>query len=120
MRRLSAPLLVLSLCAAPTLAEEPPPKAPHCLSTSDIENLEVVDDYTILFHMVGGKVWKNTMADRCYGLGFERAVTYEVYGGELCGTTQIIHVMRRGSTCVLGPFEAFSPPPKNAEPAHSP
>lgn len=114
--KFSASLLpLLALCALPASADEAPKPPPRCISTQDISNIEVVDDYTILFHMAGGKIWKNTLQSQCHGLGFERAIAYETWGGDLCGNAQVIHVLRRGSFCVLGPFETYSKPPKADE-----
>lgn len=101
-------LLLMPFCAA--LADEAPRPPPRCISAQDISNTEVVDDYTILFHMAGGKIWKNTLKSQCHGLGFERAIAYETWGGELCGSSQVIHVLHRGSFCVLGDFEAYKKP----------
>ena len=111
-------LPLLPFCAA--LADEAPKPPPRCISATDISNTEVVDDFTILFHMGNGKIWKSTMADRCYGLGFERAISYEVWGGEICGNAQIIHVLHRGTFCNLGPFEAYTPPPKEGDTSPKP
>jgi hypothetical protein len=115
MRRLLiVPLLLLAACAedAPsgTLAERQPNV---CLSPSWIQNTQIVDDNTILFRMSDGKVWKNTLQDRCFGLWIEGGFAYEVRGGEICGNQQIIHVLRSHSICMLGPFTAYVPPPKD-------
>jgi hypothetical protein len=115
--KLPLPLLaLLSLCAPPAFADEAPKAPPRCISSQDIENMEVVDDYTILFHMRGGKIWKNTLKTQCYGLGFERAIAYETWGGELCANAQPFRVVRRGTFCTLGSFEAYrKQPPKDGD-----
>lgn len=76
MRR---PLMLLALLwVGPLMADEPAKKI--CLRPSDINNTVIVDDNTILFYMKGGKIWKNELEDRCYGLNIERAYAYEVHG----------------------------------------
>lgn len=110
------PLLpLLALCALPALADEKPSPPPRCIATHNIENLEVVDDYTILFHMVGGKIWKNTMTTQCHGLGFERGIAYESWGGEICANQQPFRVLRRGTFCILGSFSPYSKPEKDGD-----
>lgn len=115
---LSLPLPLLALLAfraQPAFAEETPKPAPRCISAQNIENLEIVDDYTILFHMAGGKIWKNTMTTQCHGLGFERAIAYETWGGEICANAQPFRVLHRGTFCVLGAFEPYSKPSGNSD-----
>jgi len=50
---------------------------------------------------------KNRLPERCYGLFDEGGFSCDVTGGSLCGNTQIIHVLRRGTPCVLGAFEPY-------------
>jgi len=118
MNRMPALLLLLTL---PALAagDPPAPGAPRCIPADDVSNAQVVDDRTILFHMTGGKIWKNTLPEPCHGLGFEQGIGYDINGGFICGNQQVIRVLRRGTLCVLGPFEPYEPP-KNSDPGHSP
>lgn len=87
----------------------------RCISARNIENLEVVDDDAILFHMARGKIWKNTLTTQCHGLGFERAIAYETWGGEICADAQPFPVLRRGTVCVLGAFEPYVKPAENSD-----
>ena len=112
-------LALLSFCALPAFADETPRPPPRCISSQDIENLEVVDDYTILFHMAGGKIWKNSMTTQCHGLGFERAIAYETWGGEICANAQPFRVLHRGSFCILGSFEPYQRPTKDGDTSSS-
>jgi hypothetical protein len=115
MRRvLMLSLILLAACAEEKpggkLAERPPNV---CLPASWIQNTQIVDDNTILFHMADGKVWKNTLEDRCFGLKIEGGFAYEVRGGEICGNQQVIHVLRSHAICMLGPFTPYVEPPKD-------
>ena len=79
----------------------------QCLRLRAIRRTEPLDDYTIIFHMRGGKVYKNSLPHRCFGLGFHRSFSYSVSTGVLCGI-DIIHVLEQGSfgaVCGLGDFE---------------
>ena len=117
----------LALCALPALAacaaqagmeEEPDIRAPlavatgepqRCLPNGSITRQTVHDDYTIDFQ-IGGRLYRSTLPQRCPRLGFEKAITYEVRGGQLC-TPQIFYVLdgvgggfQRGPACAFGDF----------------
>ncbi len=107
-------LLASLLGSAAALADDPPPRV--CLRPSDIANTQIVDDNTILFHMHGGKIWKNTLEARCFGLWINGGFAYEVRGGEICGGQQRITVLHGGGApCFLGDFTPYSEPPKSDE-----
>ena len=78
----------------------------RCVSYSRIRRTEVVDDYTILFHMAGRKIYANVLNNKCPRLGFERAIKYEVRGGTLCNIDHIEVLTGSivGPTCRLGSF----------------
>ena len=67
-------------------------------------------DRVIDFEMNGGKVYRSTLKNRCPGLGWDRAITYETSIDQLC-TQQIVYslqniggVPQRGAGCALGEF----------------
>ena len=113
MRRfaLLVPMLLLAACADKPDSQEAR-KANVCLAPAWINNTEIVDDNTILFKMKDGKMWKNTLQDKCFGLKIEGGFAYEVRGDSICGNQQIIHVLRTHSICSLGEFTPYTPPPK--------
>ncbi|PKP89271.1 MAG: hypothetical protein CVT75_13455 [Alphaproteobacteria bacterium HGW-Alphaproteobacteria-14] len=85
-------------------------EAQHCITRSQIRQTTVRNDRVIDFEMVGGKVYRSTMAQSCPGLGFERSITYETSINQLC-TNQIVYalqnyagVLQRGAGCTLGEF----------------
>jgi len=113
---LAAATLAVSACTAETEtgAEVRAPAvtvagAPvNCIQSSRIRNTVVHDDYTIDFVMAGGDVYRNTLPNRCPGLGFEERFAYEVSAGQLCRVDTITVLQSgaagRGPTCGLGEF----------------
>src|SRR5687768_3718634 len=56
----------------------------HCIQTSRIQNTKVHDDYTIDFEMLGDLVYRNTLPNRCFSLGFEERFAHSSSTGQLC------------------------------------
>jgi len=83
-----------------------------CLNTQNIDHTTTPDDRTILFYMHGGKIWKNTLRNKCTGLTFEGFAYEPTPPNQICGNMQTIRVIRFGSVCMLGAFEPYTPPPK--------
>jgi hypothetical protein len=112
-----AALLPLAACAPTDGNPEREVRAPaaaavgepeNCITRTSIRNTKVWDDYTIDFEMAGGRTYRNTLPNRCSGLGFEERFGYETSLNQLC-STDIIHVLysdaRRGASCGLGQFQ---------------
>lgn len=126
-RRLAAVAALFSLLIAfpvgaaetgPATVPAPEPElkpTPICLDPTFIDHTQIVDDSTILFHMRGGKIWKNTLASRCFGLKMQGGFAYEVQGGTICSNMQTIRVLNQGSICALGEFTPYTPPEKTEE-----
>jgi hypothetical protein len=79
----------------------------NCISSSNIQNTKVWDDYTIDFETRNGRTYRNTLDNRCPGLGFEERFAYKTSISQLC-STDIITVLysggTRGASCGLGQF----------------
>ena len=78
----------------------------RCILHTRIRRTQVIDDFTIVFHMTGRKTYANIMERKCPGLYRERAIKYQVRGGTLCNV-DMIEVMTpsfSGNTCNLGDF----------------
>lgn len=107
--------------AAATTAEGSAPQTVDCIDLIRIDRSEVVDDQTILFHMKGGKIWKNTLPYKCPRLGFEKAFSHKTSINRLCSvdTITVLDTTARipGASCGLGKFEAYTPPPKGEKEA---
>jgi hypothetical protein len=112
---LGAAALTVTACAAETdsTAEVSAPAVTvagpsvDCIQTSRIRNTRVHDDYTIDFVMTGGDIYRNTLPNRCPGLGFEERFAYEANTGQLCQVDTITVLQSgagRGPTCGLGDF----------------
>lgn len=114
----------LVACAPPpaprTAAEMVPAGEPvSCVQTSQIRSTRVIDDRTIDFTMRGGQVYRNTLPNRCPGLGFERAFSYQTSINQLCNVNIITVVQQgggppRGASCGLGMFQPVQPAPAPA------
>ena len=80
-----------------------------CVSLASIRSSTVHSDYTIDFEAAGGKLYRNTLPNRCPGLGFEKAFSYSTSLTRLC-STDIIRVIDTGAgggtraACGLGEF----------------
>ncbi|MCH8683891.1 DUF6491 family protein [Pedomonas mirosovicensis] len=92
------------------------PQTVDCIDLIRIDRTEVLDDQTILFHMKGGKIWRNRLPYKCPQLGFEKAFSHKTTISRLCSidTITVLNTTARmpGATCGLGEFEAYTPPPK--------
>ncbi len=82
-------------------------KGPDCLELHRIDRTEILDDYTILFHMKGKTTYVSKLPYRCHGLKFERGYSYSTSISKICGNTDFITVLRRGNSCALGPFHVY-------------
>jgi hypothetical protein len=109
-------LALLSASAAATAGAKkadnlrPAGKAVDCVQLRQINNTRVRDDRTIDFHMLGGKIYRNTLPHSCPGLGFEEKFMYKTSLSQLC-SVDIITVLtdagglHRGASCGLGKFQ---------------
>ena len=117
-----AALLGLAGCAtnssAPSRTASQASTKNVCLQTYLIDHTEVPDDSTILFHMKGGKIWKNSLPFPCSDLKFQGGFQYTTDIDEICSNLQTIRVIeqgggpRLGAVCQLGEFTPYVPAPK--------
>lgn len=81
-----------------------------CISIAQIQESRVRDDWTIDFRVSGTKWYRNTLPNRCYSLGFEKAFSYQTSLSQLCNV-DIITVFANGAaggprgSCGLGMFQ---------------
>ena len=86
--------------------------APICLDSYRIKSTKAPDEKHIIFHMIDGTTWKNTLRNQCSGITFN-GFAYEPFAGHsVCENLQSIRVLDSGSVCLLGRFE--KEPPKKA------
>jgi hypothetical protein len=119
-----AAAMALAVIPAAVTAEDELPRwqqataigtAESCVSITRVRRTEVHDDNTIDFHMAGGRIYRNSLPNRCAGLGREESFSYETSLSRLC-STDIITVLQRGSvrfsgpSCGLGRFQEVEYP----------
>ena len=113
--RLALLSILLVADAAPAADRRIPAATPvgepvTCVPLAQIRETRVRDDRTIDFIMRGrDRVYRNTLPDRCPGLGFEQRFTYATSQSQLC-SVDIITVLyaappMRGASCGLGRFQ---------------
>jgi len=92
-----------------------------CILVRAIKDTDIVDDKTILFHMRGGKIYRNNLDHKCRGLKREESFMYEVHTGRLCDidiikvvddfsrvTSNGVRTQMIGTSCFLGKFYPIS------------
>ena len=120
---------IVAACAAliaiagPAVARDRsvPPVTPNgkpesCVDLQNIRETRVRDDRTIDFYMRNGKVYRNTLPNKCPQLGFEERFMYETSLSKLCNV-DIITVLQepgpmRGASCGLGDFQPVTGAPR--------
>lgn len=87
---------------------------PVCLPSILIDHTHVQKDaQTILFYMKNGKVYANTLRNRCPGLIFHGFVlNFRGGNNEVCSNQENINVLVTHETCALGEFTPYEAPPK--------
>ncbi len=81
-----------------------------CLPLQSIRESRVRDDWTIDFRTSGGRWYRNTLPNRCNGLGFERSFSYATSLTQLCNVDIITVISTAGGgpinrgSCGLGQF----------------
>ena len=111
--RNTLPVLTLgaALLAGGTAAAQDADGMLNCVSLTQVDHTEVVDDNTILFYMRNNDIYRNVLPHRCPGLGREQTFMYRVSTSQLCNV-DVITVMDRvgagfmqGASCGLGKFQ---------------
>ena len=82
-----------------------------CLPIQSIRESRVRDDWTIDFRTNGNRWYRNTLPNRCNGLGFDRAFSYATSISQLCNVDIITVIVNTGGpgpinrgSCGLGQF----------------
>jgi hypothetical protein len=86
-------------------------KPVNCLQLQTIRESQVRDDWTIDFRTNGNQWYRNTLPNRCFSLGFERAFAYGTSLTQLCNVDIITVIANTGGpgpinrgACGLGEF----------------
>jgi len=84
--------------------------AEDCVSIRRIDRTEILDDRTIVFHMLGKDIYLNKLPRRCPGLRSAGTYSYKNQTGRLCDVDLITVLNQfgggfsRGASCGLGDF----------------
>lgn len=82
-----------------------------CISTSDTDGPQIVDDHTILYKPVGRTVWRNDLASACPSLRPYATLVVEVHGSQLCRNDRFRAVdpgsSIPGPLCFFGKFTPY-------------
>ena len=105
-----------SVIASEILVDEPEAVegTEDCIYLRMLRNTEVLDDRNILFHMSGGRIYRNFLPRRCSSLSNRKAFMYESRASRLCrhDRIQVIDSMTLGTglgpSCALGRFYPVS------------
>lgn len=83
----------------------------NCLPIQSIRESRVRDDWTIDFRTNNNRWYRNTLPNRCNGLGFERAFSYATSLSQVCNVDIITVIANTGGpgpinrgSCGLGQF----------------
>lgn len=77
----------------------------NCISTERINYTRIIDEETVLFYMVTGRVYRNILPRACPGLDELDGFVYSVRGGRLCDVDAITtRGLGPGRPCTLGQF----------------
>ena len=86
-------------------------KPVSCIPIQNIRESQVRDDWTIDFRTNGNQWYRNTLPNRCFSLGFERAFSYSTSLTQLCNVDIITVLVNNGGpgpinrgACGLGEF----------------
>jgi hypothetical protein len=82
-----------------------------CISVSDSDGPQIIDDHTILYKPVGRTLWRNDLSSSCPSLRPYTTLIVEVHGGQLCRNDHF-RVLDQGSsipgpTCFFGKFTPY-------------
>lgn len=92
------------------LANEDYSEEERCLSTYTYRNVDVLDDQHVLFKGTGGRLWLNTLRQRCVGLRSQDSLRFELRDNRLCDMDRFQSVdtfgfmSRTSANCTLGKF----------------
>lgn len=75
-----------------------------CINPTRIQKQTIVSDQEIRFELNNGEVWVNKLPNTCSGLKSEGGFSWKVHGTQVCSNQEIIEVLNRGTTCMLGEF----------------
>ncbi|MDH4746004.1 MULTISPECIES: DUF6491 family protein [unclassified Sphingomonas] len=96
---------------ARALGDRVPGTPRDCISVSDSDGPQIIDDRTILYKPVGRTLWRNDLASSCPGLRPYTTLIVEVHGSQLCRNDRF-RALDPGSSipgayCMFGKFTPY-------------
>lgn len=96
---------------ADALGDRMPGTPQDCISVTDSEGPQIIDDHTILYKPVGRTLWRNDLASSCPSLTPYTTLIVEVHGSQLCRNDRF-RVLEPGNTipgptCFFGKFTPY-------------
>jgi hypothetical protein len=82
-----------------------------CISASNSDGPQIIDNRTILYRQVGRTVWRNDLEAACPSLAPMNTIIIELHGGQICRHDRF-RVLEPGSTipsgyCMMGKFTPY-------------
>ncbi len=82
-----------------------------CISVTDSDAPQIIDDRTILYKPVGRTLWRNDLGSSCPGLQPYTTLIVEVHGSQICRNDRF-RVLDPGSSipsayCMFGKFTPY-------------
>jgi hypothetical protein len=82
-----------------------------CISVSDSDGPQIIDDHTIVYKPVGRTLWRNDLASECPGLRPYTTLIVEVHGSQICRNDRFRAIdpgaSIPGPYCMLGKFTPY-------------
>jgi len=95
-------------------AEERDLDAVQCIRLVDLQDVDIVDDETLIFRTRRGTVYRNDLPHRCPGLRTNDTLMYRSSAGSLCNVDVVTVLYNRGfgfwpgASCGLGMFHPIT------------
>jgi len=74
-----------------------------CISVRQIKKTDIIDDQNVVFHMNGGKIYRNHLPRKCFGLKNRESFSYKLHSARLCSIDSIKVIDRFGGSLSSGP-----------------
>jgi hypothetical protein len=110
---LAAAAVLSAFTATAAHAQSPSGSANTCIMSHDVHDTTSPDDRTIIFRMYSGAEYKTTLKQVCPQLSFHGFAYSPAPPDEICGGVQTIKVIGSPQSCIMGPIELYTPPPKS-------
>jgi len=82
-----------------------------CVSASNVDGPQIIDNKTILYRQSGKTLWRNDLEAECHALAPMNTIILEVHGGQICRHDRF-RVLEPGANipsayCMMGKFTPY-------------